>query len=216
MISDDDSHNDWRKTMQTKKVLVAYTTNAGTTADVAQAVGEELGKDGAQVDVRRLEEVTSIEPYVAVVVGGPMIMGWHRAATNFVKKHQQALSRVPVAYFITAMNLTQTGETSIDAIPVSVDPDLAKPPKNANRLTLRERYARTQNYLRPVLKAAPLVKPVSVGFFGGKLAFYRLKLWQVLFVMLVIRAEPGGSHNWPFIREWASSLRSKLLANEPR
>lgn len=202
--------------MQTKKVLVAYTTNAGTTADVAQAVGEELGRDGAQVDVCRLEEVTSLERYAAVVVGAPMIVGWHRAATKFVKKHQQALSRVPVAYFLTAMNLTQTGETSIDGIPVHVDPELAKPPKNANRLSLRERYARMSNYLRPVLKAAPLVKPVSVGFFGGRLAFYRLKLWQVLFVMLVIRAEPGGSHNWPFIREWASSLRSKLLANEPR
>ena len=31
--------------MDTKKILVAYTTNAGTTAEVAQAVGEELAKD---------------------------------------------------------------------------------------------------------------------------------------------------------------------------
>ncbi len=62
------------------KILVAYTTNSGTTEEVAQAIGEELGKRGNAVDVRRLEEVTSLEGYQAVVVGAPMILGWHRAA----------------------------------------------------------------------------------------------------------------------------------------
>jgi len=167
-----------------QKVLVAYTTNAGSTEEVATVIGEELGKDGAQVDVRRIEQVTNLESYTAVVIGGPMIMGWHRAATRFVKKHQQALSQVPVAYFLTAMSLTQTGESSIDAIPVCIDPMLAKAPKVANRLSLRERYASVTNYLRPILRAAPQVKPVSIALFGGKLEFYRLKLLQMLFVLL--------------------------------
>jgi len=196
--------------MQTKKVLVAYTTNAGTTAEVAQAIGEELGKAGAQVDVRRLEEVTSLDPYTAVVVGGPMIMGWHSAAVKFVKKHQRALSQVPVAYFLTAMSLTQTGETSVDAVPIFVDAMLVKAPKNAARLSFQERYATVTNYLRPVLKAAPLVKPVSVGFFGGKLELYRLNLLQKLFVLLAIQAQPGDFRHWPVIREWAAGLRTAL------
>src|SRR5512135_1537715 len=117
--------------MPAHKILVAYTTNSGTTADVAQAIGEELGKDGAQVDVRRIEEVTSLDTYTAVVVGGPMILGWHRTAVQFVKKHQQALSRVPVAYFLTAMSLTRTGETSVDGVPIYVDAMLAKAPQDA-------------------------------------------------------------------------------------
>ena len=196
--------------MQTKKVLVAYTTNAGTTAEVAQAIGEELGKGGAQVEVRRLEEVTSLDSYTAVVVGGPMIMGWHSAAVKFVKKHQQALSRVPVAYFLTAMSLTRTGEPSVDAVPICVDAMLAKAPENANRLSFRERYATATSYLRPVLKAAPPVRPVSVGFFGGKLELYRLPLLQKLFVLLVIQAQPGDFRHWPVIREWAASLRQAL------
>jgi menaquinone-dependent protoporphyrinogen oxidase len=200
--------------MQTKKVLIAYTTNAGTTADVAQAIGKELGRDGTQVDVCRLEEVTGIAPYTAVVVGAPMIIGWHKAAVKFVRNYQHELSHVPVAYFFTALNLTQMGETSINAISVCADPALAKPPKNTSRLSFKERYATIKSYLRPVLKAAPLVRPVSVGFFGGKLELYRLKLWQILFVLLVLRARPGGSHNWTFIREWAVSLRPKLLAGE--
>ncbi len=191
---------------QMTKVLVAYTTNAGTTVEAAKAVAEELGKGGAQVDVRRLEEVTDLEAYSAVVVGGPMILGWHRAAVSFVKKHQQALSRVPVAYFFTARSLTQTGETSVDGVPVSLDPALAKPPKNPARLSLRERYATPGNYVGAVLKAAPRVRPVSVGLFGGKLELYRLKWWQTLFVLLIIQAQPGGSFNRIFIREWAARL----------
>ena len=189
-----------------KNVLIAYATNAGSTTRVAEVIGEELGKASAQVQVRRFEQVTSVEPYDAVVVGAPMIMGWHSAAVRFVKEHQPALSQKPVAFFFTAMNLTQTDEKSVGFIPVYVDPALAKPPKNAKRLSLKERYATVTNYLRPALEAAPLVKPVSVGFFGGKLELYRLPLLQMLFVLLVIQAQPGDLRNWPAIREWAANL----------
>jgi menaquinone-dependent protoporphyrinogen IX oxidase len=167
------------------------------------------------VDVRRLEEVAGLEAYRAVVVGAPMIMGWHRAAVKFVKRNQRALSRVPVAYFFTARSLTLTGETAVDGIPVSVDATLAKPPRAAHRLSFRERYATVTNYLRPVLKAAPLVRPLNAAFFCGKLEMYRLKPLQMLFVLLVIQAVPGGVHNWPFIREWAAGLRPEFSAAEP-
>jgi menaquinone-dependent protoporphyrinogen IX oxidase len=198
--------------MQTKPVLVAYTTNSGSTESVAQAVAEELGKTGATVEVRRLEEVASLEPYAAVVVGAPMILGWHRAARSFVKTHQQVLSSLPVAYFFTAMSLTQTGETTVQGIPVLVDTRLAKPPRKVGRLSFRERYATVARYLGPVLADAPLVKPLSVAFFGGKLELFRLKLLQMIFVMLIIRAEPGDLRNWPAIREWAAGLQTGLQA----
>ncbi len=198
-----------------KKVLIAYTTNSGSTEEVARAIGEELSWGGLQVDVRRVEEVSGVEPYEAVVVGGPMILGWHRAAVNFLKKHQGALARARVAYFFTAMSLTQTYENRVETVPVCVDPDLARPPKNEKRLSFKERYATLANYLRPALKAAPGVRPVSAGFFGGKLELFRLKWWQMLFVMLVIGAQPGDRRNWPVIQEWASQLRCVFLESEP-
>ena len=150
-----------------KKVLIAYATNAGSTAKVAQVIGEELGRDSAQVQVCRLDEVTSVEPYDAVVIGAPMIMGWHGAALKFIKKHQQALSQVRVAYFLTAMNLTQTNEKSVGTLPIYVDPALAKPPKNEKRLSFKERYATVTHYLRPALDAAPFVKPVRLAFLAA-------------------------------------------------
>lgn len=195
------------------KVLVAYATNTGTTADVARTIGEEIRKGGAEVDVLELEQVSGLGPYDAVVLGAPMIMGWHRAATGFLRKNQQTLSQVPVAFFMMAMSLTHTGETSIDGVPIYVDEKLPQPPKVEGRLSFKERYATVDGYLRPVLKAAPSVKPVSVGFLGGRLDIYRLKWWQALFVMLVIRAQPGEKRNWDAIRQWAGSL-SSMLRNE--
>ncbi len=111
---------------------------------------------------------------------------------------------------MTAMSRTGLGETSLDGVPVSIDPKLPKPPKNAKRLSFRENYATVANYLRPVLRAAPRVKPTNVAFFGGKLEMRRLKLWQQLFVLLIIQAQPGGSHNMPFIRIWAAGLFPEL------
>ena len=119
-----------------QKILVAYTTNAGTTVQAAQAVSEGLSAAGTQVEVRRLEEVTDLAPYAAVVIGAPMIMGWHRAATKFVKKHREALSRVPVAYFFMARSLTQTNETQVDGIPSVIDPKLPQPPKQADQYAI--------------------------------------------------------------------------------
>ena len=198
--------------MQTK-ILIAYTTNSGSTSEVAEAVAAELGKGGAVVEVRRLEEVQDLSPYGAVVVGGPMILGWHRGAVKFLKKHQQALSRVPVAYFFTAMSLTRTGDTHLQGVPIEIDPNLPKDAKNPTRLSLQERYATVERYLGPVLRAAPLVKPVSVGIFGGKLDYSRLKLLQMLFVMLVIQAQPSDRRNWPAIREWAASLSTPFTTS---
>jgi menaquinone-dependent protoporphyrinogen IX oxidase len=197
--------------MEIKKILIAYATNAGTTAEVAQAIGEEFAKDARfQVDVKLLDDVENFEPYSVAVIGAPMIFGWHRGARKFLKKHEDSLSRLPVAYFVTAMNLTKTDETNLNGITLSVDPVVAKPVKREGHLSFKERYSLPSNYLRPILKSAPKVKPVAVAFFGGKLAMYKMKWWQVLFVLIFIQTQQGGSHNMPFIREWAANLRDRF------
>jgi len=198
-----------------KRILVAYATFAGSTVEVAQAVGEEIGKSGARVDVLPLSEVKGLEAYDGVVVGGPMIMGWHRAALGFLKKHRAAFQRIPLAVFVTAMSLTQTGETSVDGVPVDVDEKLPKPPEKEGRLSFRERYARLANYIQPILRATHPVKPVNIGLFGGRLEYGRLKWWAVLFVMLIVQAPAGDRRNWAAIRSWAARLPSALRFSPP-
>jgi menaquinone-dependent protoporphyrinogen IX oxidase len=194
-----------------KKVLVAYTTNSGSTEDVVKVIAEELGKNGDQVTISRLEEILSINGFDAVIVGAPMILGWHRSARKFIKQHQSTLSRIPVAYFCTAMSLTVPAFPSKSTTPVYLDASLAKPPKKEGHLSFKESYTLASNYLKPILASAPEVKPVSVGFFGGRLDLYKLKLLQMLFVMVIIGAQPGDLRNNQAIREWAAGLRDSML-----
>jgi menaquinone-dependent protoporphyrinogen IX oxidase len=76
----------------------------------------------------------------------------------------------------------------------------------AGRLSFRERYATLGNYLRPILRATSPAKPVSVGVFGGRLEYGRLKWWAVIFAMLIIQAPAGDKRNWEAIRAWAAGL----------
>jgi menaquinone-dependent protoporphyrinogen oxidase len=189
-----------------QKILVTYATNSGTTAEVAKAVAEEIRKSGPQVDVLPIAEVRELDSYSAVVLGAPMIMGWHPAALQFLRKHKSALNDIPLAVFTTCMNLTRTEAASLDGVPVCLDEKLVMEPRKPGRLNFKEGYAQVKNYLRPILKAAAPIKPVSAAFFGGRLDIYRLKWFQALFVMLVIQAKPGEHRNWEAIRAWAAGL----------
>jgi menaquinone-dependent protoporphyrinogen oxidase len=194
-------------------VLVAYATNAGSTEAVAVAVGEELSRGGTPVDVRRIHEVSGLNTYGAVIVGGPMIFGaWHREAVDFVAQQQQALRHVPVAFFMTALHLVRTADPNV-TVPVYCDPALATPPQHAGRLSFTERYSTVECYLAPVLSKAPFIKPLSVAFFAGKMDHRALTLPKRLFAQIVIR-KPGDFRNWPAIRAWAADMRRALLQEE--
>jgi menaquinone-dependent protoporphyrinogen oxidase len=197
-----------------KKILVTYATMAGSTSEVAQAVGEELARGGLQVDVLPVDKVKDLESYDGVVVGGPMIMGWHRSALGFLKKNRSTFQHIPLAVFVLAMSLTQTGDTKVDGVEVYVDETLPKPPLEPGRISFRERYARLANYLKPILRVVRPARPVRIGVFNGRMEYGRLKWWAVLFAMLIIRASAGDRRNWPAIRAWAASLGPALIENK--
>ena len=200
-----------------KKILVTYATMSGSTAEVAQEVARQIGEGGMQVEILPLEKVGDLSAYKAVVIGAPMVMGWHRLARKFLAKNRAAFRQIPLAAFATGMSLTSAGETEISGVPVFVDETLAKPPENAGRLSLKERFTDINHYAAPIIKAAGPARPVSVAFFGGRLEYTRLKLPAMLFVMLVIQASPGDRRNWDAIRSWAGSLpqlfNSRLAGN---
>lgn len=187
-------------------ILVTYATLSGTTVDVAQAIGEEITKTGLHVVVLPLEKITSLEGYDGVVLGGPMIMGWHRSALGFLRKYRKQLSHIPLAIFVMALSLTRSADKSLDGVPLCIDENLPKPPVREGRLTFRERYANVANYARPILNAAGPAKPVNIAFFGGRLDYGRLAWWAVMFVMFIIQAPAGDKRNWPAIRTWAAGI----------
>ena len=57
------------------RILVAYATKKGSTAEIAQAIGKELRTAGHLVDVTEMKSVSSLDGYNAVVIGAPFYMG---------------------------------------------------------------------------------------------------------------------------------------------
>jgi menaquinone-dependent protoporphyrinogen oxidase len=188
------------------RVLVVFATRHGSTPEVAEAVAEELRAGGAEVDVRPAGLGGDLSRYSAVIVGAPMILGWHKDALRFIARHRAQLASMKTAYFVTAASLTETGEERIDGIPIVKDPWLAKPPKDPGRLSFRERYARPAKYLGKPLRKAPDVRPSSVAFLAGSLDLTKMNILEKAFVLLIVAATPGDSRNWEAIRAWARGL----------
>jgi menaquinone-dependent protoporphyrinogen IX oxidase len=196
------------------KVLIAYSTNSGSTSEVAEKMAMTLKVRGHAVDVLGFDQVTSLEPYNAVIVGAPMIFGWHTPARKFLKRYQSALSRLPVAIFGMAMALTNTPELHTGHINLELDPALARPPQKPGSLSLRERFTLGSTYLKGMLRPAPAIQPVSVGFFKGKLDLGKLKPLQLIFALLIINAQPGDFRNWELIGDWSDKISPLLMKIE--
>jgi len=196
-----------------KKVLVTYITHSGTTRDVAEAISEEIGKAGFETELLELSEVKDTKDYAAVVLGAPMIVGWHRDALKYLKTHQAELADKPLALFLMGMSLTDGPKPDLDSIELHLDQKLISAPQKPGRIGFKESFTTIKHYLQPILKAAPK-SLAAVGFFGGRMDMYRLKWYEAVFVMLVVGAKPGEKRNWLDIRAWAASLPALLKQGE--
>ena len=129
----------WKgKQAMNHKILVAYGTVAGSTAEVARAVAEELQNAGAQVNLAAVETVKDLRGYDAVVVGSA-VRAFHilRKTRRFLRRNRKALQALPVAYFLVCLTM---GEETPENIATAI------------------------NFARPMLKTKT---PVSLGLFGG-------------------------------------------------
>ena len=73
------------------RVLVAYGTKHGATAEIAQVIADTLRVAGLEVDVQRARRVRfrSLEPYRAVVLGSAVYRGrWRRDAVRLLRRSQ--------------------------------------------------------------------------------------------------------------------------------
>ena len=168
------------------KILVAYASQAGSTAEVAEAIGQTLAKSGAQVEVRLMKDVQDLTPYRAVVAGSAIHGAkWLPEAMQFMQRHRAVLAQKPFAAFLVCITL---GMSSADKYRAGV-----------------------VGWLEPV---RALVKPISEGFFAGSLDFNKVPLTfntLLLRVAVAFGALPKGDHrDWNAIHAWAASLSRSL------
>ena len=166
-----------------KKILVAYASRCGTTGGVAETIGRTLCAEGFDVDTRLVKHVEDIGPYRAVVLGSAVNRAsWLSDAIEFAEKNEEALRKVPVAYFLTCLALYQdTVET--------------------------RKVARS--YMEPVLKAVPGVRPIDSGLFAGTLDYGKLNVVVRMVMKSKMQAKgvpEGDFRNWNAITSWAKGL----------
>jgi menaquinone-dependent protoporphyrinogen oxidase len=167
------------------KILVTYTSATGTTAEIAQIIGEEISGENGKVDVLEAKAINDLSLYHAAVVGTGIRYGRvYRNTLTFLNKHQATLSQIPLAYFIVCTTVRDKSEES------------------QTLLAFYEKQMRAK---------APLAQPVDVGIFAGKVEPETLPLLPRLIVR-ALKSEEGDFRDWDTIREWASSITPALLA----
>jgi menaquinone-dependent protoporphyrinogen oxidase len=86
--------------MPAKPVLVAFSSQAGSTASIAEVIAAELRGAGLQVDCRAASAVQGLEPYGALVLGsGVFVRARASDGGGFLAHHASAVATLPVWLF---------------------------------------------------------------------------------------------------------------------
>ncbi|MDH2426219.1 flavodoxin domain-containing protein [Sphaerisporangium sp. TRM90804] len=100
------------------RILVAHGSKRGSTAEIAEWIGEMLRSDGHHVDVAPARETADVREYEAVILGGALYGGrWHKDARRFARRHAQALRGRALWLFSSGPLDRTAAEKRIPAVP---------------------------------------------------------------------------------------------------
>jgi menaquinone-dependent protoporphyrinogen oxidase len=173
--------------MMTQHILVAYASRAGSTAEVAQAIGQILREVGAEVDVCSVERVRSVAGYDALVLGSAIWAGRPLPeALRFAASQRRALAELPVAYFALC--------------------EILRVDTPANR-------DRARGFLAPLRE---IREPVALEAFAGKKDYSSVHPFVRWLMIHVLHSPEGDWRDWDKIRAWAAGLPLRLARAERR
>ena len=159
-----------------RRVLVAYASKAGSTAEIAEEIGKVFAERSFAVDVLPAKNVTDLSRYRAVVLGSAIRIGKILPdAMSFIERNQETLRNIPFSLFVVCLTMRED--------------------ESCNRQTVR-------GYLDPVYK---LVEPARLGLFAGALNSKRLGLSERM-LMKALKAADGDYRQWDQIDDWARGL----------
>ncbi len=163
------------------KVLIAYGSHAGSTAEVADAIANTISKNGTVVDVKPASVVKSMDNYRMVILGSNVRAGQLAGdVKKFIKQFKAELQKMPVAVFVVCMAMEDdTPEKRIIA----------------------------DGYLNQFRKE---LKPVRTGAFAGKMEYAKLSFFPRLVIKRIVKVKEGDKMDWDAIRAWAEELSAFL------
>ena len=170
-----------------KKVLVAYATKYGATAEIAEKIGEVLRQAGLAPDVLPADRVRDLTPYGAVILGSAVyIFKWRKEAAQFLKKHEKALTERPVWLFSSG------------------------PLSEGDPVEQLEgwRFPKAQQEI------ADRIRPREIAVFHGVLAPTKLNPIEK-WMMNNFGSPVGDFRDWEMVTSWGLSIANALKDAEP-
>jgi menaquinone-dependent protoporphyrinogen oxidase len=163
------------------RVLVTYATKYGSTAEIAEKIGEVLAQ-GFPTDVLPVNRVNNLDSYRAIVLGSAVYIGrWRKEAARFLKANEKVMAKRLVWLFSSGP--TGTGD----------------PLKLMNGWLLPK-------VLQPI---ADRVRPREVTVFNGALDAAKLsgiEKWMIN----KVNAPLGDARNWEAVTSWAEAIAEEL------
>lgn len=160
------------------KVLVVYATKYGSTAEIAEAIGDTIRQAGHDADVVEASQTDSLAPYAAIVLGSAVYAGmWRKEAVQFLKENQEVLASKPVWLFSSG----PTGE--------------GDPVELLSGWTFPEGQQ----------EIADRISPQDVAVFHGKIDLDEMSFGDKL-IIKAVRGKEGDYRDWDAIRAWASGI----------
>ena len=169
------------------RVLVAYATKYGATAEIAEKIGQVLRQAGLQTDVLPADRVSDLSPYRAVVLGSAVYIGqWQKKAATFLRANEKALAQRPVWLFSSG----PTGEGD----PVQL--------LKGWRLPQSQQVIADRIHTRDIAVFHGAVDPKKMNL---------IEKWMIKNV----KAPLGDFRDWAAINAWAKAISDALLQETP-
>lgn len=164
------------------KVLVAYATKAGSTAEIAGRIADTLQEKGHIVDLLSIDHVKSPDGYDTIILGSAARAGSVLPeVTTFVNRNQAILQEINFHMFLVCMTLKEDTEDNRKIVSA---------------------------YLQPIRE---MIDPDCEGLFAGVMDYSKLNFFEKMLAK-ALKAPEGDFRKWDQIITWAEEVAQRMPA----